>query len=357
MQADPSPSPAPGPIDVHLNLDALANLIWQAFIDHIGDVGAAAWSGIKGNLPDIGQAIWTPLSTWFTDGMRGSAEQTWRALFATLSVPLLVFQLPPALTYNLDAYRAVATDPLVVATAGATLALVLLGLRTLFGSMIGRDHVITHVTGRIIPATALAMAYPVLVAQFVGLVNSAGASVGPQALAGLLAFPPAPNPQLILPYLVLWLLLIVYAVRLLIRLAYSLFRFLVALVFGPVAIVLWAIPQTEWVTTLWLRELVGWGTTPLLVVVALAIAVPLAMGQSGFLPALLFSLAGLKAASDLVGLLGTTRGGGGGGFGFGSPIGYARMAAGAATGGPAGAAAATVPAMGAQQMADTYGFR
>jgi hypothetical protein len=68
-------------------------------------------------------------------------------------------------------------------------------------------------------------------------------SVGTQAFAGLLVFPPAPNPYLLLPYLLLWVLLIVYAFRLLIRLAYSLFRFLVALVFGPVAITLWAIPQ------------------------------------------------------------------------------------------------------------------
>ena len=44
-------------------------------------------------------------------------------------------------------------------------------------------------------------------------------------------------------------------------------------------------------------------------------------------------------------------------FGMGGPLGYARMAAGAARVGPVGAAAATVPAMSAQQMADTYGFR
>jgi len=66
------------------------------------------------------------------------------------------------------------------------------------------------------------------------------------------------------------------------RLAYGLFRFLVALVFGPVALILWAIPQTEWVTSLWLREFVGWGTTPILVVVALSMAIPLAIGQAAF---------------------------------------------------------------------------
>ena len=66
---------------------------------------------------------------------------------------------------------------------------------------------------------------------------------------------------------------------LLIRVTYSLLRFTVALVFGPLAIILWAIPQTEWVTRFWLRELVGWGTTPLLVTACMALALPLASGR------------------------------------------------------------------------------
>jgi len=49
-------------------------------------------------------------------------------------------------------------DPIAVAVGGATLALVLLGLRTLFGAMVGHDHVITHISGRLIPATAMALA-------------------------------------------------------------------------------------------------------------------------------------------------------------------------------------------------------
>ena len=83
---------------------------------------------------------------------------------------------------------------------------------------------------------------------------------------------------LTLPYLLLWLLFIYFGVRMLMRLAYALFRLLVALVFGPVALILWAIPQTEWVTGFWLRELVAWSTTPLLVTACLAMAIPLAAG-------------------------------------------------------------------------------
>src|SRR5207244_1444515 len=96
--------------------------------------------------------------------------------------------------------------------------------------------------------------------------------------------------------------------RLLLRVTYSLVRFVVALVFGPAALILWAIPHTEWVTWFWLRELIGWGTTPLLVAVCLSVALPMATGRSGFLAAAGFGIAGLMAAYDLVGLLGMSHG-------------------------------------------------
>jgi hypothetical protein len=70
----------------------------------------------------------------------------------------ILTQLPADLTYNLGPYRTIATDPVPLAVGGATLALVLLGLRTILGSMVGRDHVVTHVTGRLIPAAFLTLA-------------------------------------------------------------------------------------------------------------------------------------------------------------------------------------------------------
>jgi hypothetical protein len=352
-QEQPQPPSAPN-FDVHIDLSGLANLIWQAFIDHAGELGTVVWQGVRDHLPEIAAAIWMPLSTWLAAGIRGSAEATWNGVFGAM--PQLWTSLPADLTLNLPAYRAIAADPVPLALGGATLAIVLLGLRTLFGAMVGRDHVITHVSGRLIPAVFLVLAYPVLVARGLELVNQAAASVAARSVSGMLAFPSNPaNQALVLPYVVLWLLLIWFALRLFLRLAYSLFRFLVALVFGPVALILWAIPQTEWVTWFWLRELVGWGTTPLLVVVALALAVPLATGQSGFLAATALGIAGLMAAYDLVGLLSTAQRGGGGGLA--STVAYARMAASAASGGGAGVAAAAIPANRVTTTAEQYGYQ
>jgi hypothetical protein len=358
MQADPPPQ-QPAPININIDLSGLAGLIWQWFIDHIGDVGNAVWTSLLPNLPAVAGQVLTLLE----DALRNAAQAIWNAAWG--SSANIVTQLPADLTYNAIWYRSIATDPLPVAAGGATLALVLLGLRTLLGSMVGRDHVITHVSGRLIPAVFLTLAYPVLIARGAGLINAAATALGSGAIGGglasglgtLLTFQAPPQPSLLLPYALLWLLLIYYGVRLVIRLAYSVFRLLVALVFGPVALILYAIPQTEWVTWFWLRELVGWATTPLLVTACLAMAIPLASGRSGFLAAAVFGIAGLQAAYDLVGLLGH---GGAGGRLFPFTFATARMGAAAVTAGGAGAgvAAASIPAgTNMTHLADRFGYQ
>jgi hypothetical protein len=346
FQEQPAPPQQPGPVDIHIDLSGLANLIWQSFIDHIGDVGNAVWTGIRDHMSDIGWAIWQPLE----QTLHGAAVMVWSATFGALGN--FLGQLPPEWTYELPAYRTIATNPVQVAAGGATLALVLLGLRTLLGSMIGRDSVITHITGRLIPAVFLTLAYPVVIVRAVQLrKEAAGPVANATPIPTLVQFPEGLTPATSIPFAVIWLLVIFYGLRLLLRMAYSLFRFLVALVFGPVAIILWSIPQTEWVTWFWLRELVGWGTTPLLVAVALSLALPLAAGRSGFLAAAAFGIAGLMAAYDLVGVLSVAHGGRGL-----SPVGYVRMAVGAASGGGAGVATASIPANRMTTLAEQYGY-
>jgi hypothetical protein len=56
------------------------------------------------------------------------------------------------------------------------------GLRTIIGSMVGHDHVITHVTGQLIPAAFLTLVYPVLIVQGKSLVNGAATALGRVAI-------------------------------------------------------------------------------------------------------------------------------------------------------------------------------
>src|SRR2546427_475735 len=126
-----------------------------------------------------------------------------------------------------------------VAVAGPTLAFVLLGIRTLFGALVRQDSVIPHISGRLIPAVFAALAYPILIVRGVQLLNAAASALGSAAIGGgvvdglktalVLSFPTPIGPALLLPFLLLWLVLLYYGIRLVIRLAYSLYRFLVAL--------------------------------------------------------------------------------------------------------------------------------
>jgi hypothetical protein len=287
----PPPNPAAPTPEIHIDLSGLAESIWRWFIDHIDDLGSAIVSGIETALREAAQAVW---------------EAIWH------SSANIVTQIPPDLSYNFGPYRAIAGDTTSLAVGGATLALVLLGLRTLLSTMIGYDQLVTHVLTRLIPSVFLTLAYPALIVRGIQLVNDAAHALGSTAIGGslvtglatILTFQPPPVPSLMLPYALLWLVLMYFGVRLLVRLTYGLFRLMVALIFGPVALILWAIPQTEWVTWLWLRELLGWATTPLLVTACLAMAVPLAAGREGVLSAVLFGIAGMQAAYDVVGLLG-----------------------------------------------------
>src|SRR5438067_682738 len=109
---DPTPTPpaqSAGPVDVHVDLSGLAALIWQTFIDHIGDIGTVAWQGIKEHIGEIGLAIWTPL----VDQLRKAAADVWDGIWhSSLNI---VTQVPLDLTLNFGPYRAIATDPLPVA--------------------------------------------------------------------------------------------------------------------------------------------------------------------------------------------------------------------------------------------------
>lgn len=282
--------PVAPPPEVHVDLNGLADLIWRSLMDHLNDLGTAAWKSLTESA---------------AEGLNNAAHEVWDATFGALGG--VYGQLPPEWTYDNAVYRAIATDPLPVASGGATLAVVLLGVRTLFGSMVGRDHVLTHITARLIPAVFLTLAYPYLIARGIQVLNAAAGAVGMRAAVSTLVASPDPS-RIVgdLPTMILWVLLVWFGLRLLIRVAYSLVRFVVALVFGPVALILWAIPQTEWITWFWLRELIGWGTTPLLVSVCLSVAVPMATGRSGFLAAAAFGIAGFMAAHDLVGVLGVS---------------------------------------------------
>jgi hypothetical protein len=223
QQQQPPPPSSPPAVDIHIDLSGIAELIWRWFMDHIGELGTAILIPLESALRAAAQAVW---------------DAVWHSSTNILT------QIPPDLSYNFGPYRAVATNPVPLAVGGATLALVLLGLRTIAGTLVGRDNLVNHVLTRLIPAVFLTLAYPVLVARGIGLVNTAAEALGSAAIGGgvasgigrLLIFQAPGALPLLLPYMTVWLLLIYYGVRLLIRLPCGLFRLLVVTAQGRASI-------------------------------------------------------------------------------------------------------------------------
>src|SRR5579859_5058072 len=160
MAQQPPPASAP-PVDVHIDLSGIAELIWRWFMDHIDELGTAILVPLENALRVAAQAVW---------------DAVWHSSANILT------QIPPDLSYNFGPYRAIATNPVPIAMGGATLALVLLGLRTIASTVVGRDHLATHLLTRLIPAVFLTLAYPVLVARGIGLVNTVAEALGSEAI-------------------------------------------------------------------------------------------------------------------------------------------------------------------------------
>src|SRR5689334_8445232 len=107
MQADP-PS-QPGPVNVSINLDGLAALIWQWLLEHISDVGNAVWTNLLPSLPSIGGQVLVLVN----DALHTTAAAVWTGVWG--SSANIVTQLPADLTYESGWYRAIATDPVPLA--------------------------------------------------------------------------------------------------------------------------------------------------------------------------------------------------------------------------------------------------
>lgn len=351
---------------IRIDLGGIGEALGQWLLAHLGDFGAAIWTGLQEHMGEIGAVVWAALTTWLITGIQASAEALWLNVWG--SGANLITQLPAELTYNFPPYKAlVDANPVVLITGGATLALVMLGLRVSLSATMGADHVVTHIATRLIPAVVLAGMYPVIIVRGTQLLNEAATGLGAAVIGGgvvaglktalLLPLTALTGIGLVLviPLLILWGFMLWYGVKLIVRLGYSLFRFLIALLFGPLAIVLWAIPQTEWITIFWLHELLGWGTAPLLVTACLAMVIPLATAQSGgFIAAFVFGIAGLQAAHDLIGVFSQSGGRGGGGpFSVATVGGVARS--GVAAAGTGGAAVA-MSAAEVGELADKYGY-
>lgn len=311
--------------------------IWQSLIDHLGEVGTAIWAGF---------------SQWLYGGIRGLFLTLWHAT---------LLPIPHDVTDQFTPVLAMMPAPGAVATAGLVLALSLLGLRTYVRGITGRGGILDELLGRIMLYTSVLSMMPWLIGYGIDLEQRLARAVVIADISETLPQLSGPSPSTIIALL----LMIILGLRLWLKLASNVVHIAVAIVWSPVALICGLMPESSWVTSLWIREFVGRLAGAVLATVAsglgFALALTNANGNGDFV---IFGVAGaFIAAHDLVDWLARTPGSNMGGpsllrLGIGAIGGgmVGTWAATTASGGAASSAAAQTPALPAASSRAMYSY-
>jgi hypothetical protein len=316
-QAEP---PAAGPPHFDIDLSGLSNGIWSALMAHMNELGTAAW---------------TSLSQWLYSLLRGMFLGIWNAT---------LLPIPHNVTDQFAPVQAIFNASGPIAAAGLVLAVVLLGVRTLVRGITGQGGVLDELMGRLMVYSCALSLLPWIIGHGIDLEQAIARSVAVDSLDAMLPQTTVANP-------IALVLLIIFGLRLWLKVAANVVHVAVAVAWSPVALACGLIPEGAWVASLWVREFVGRLAGAVLATVASGIGLALALGQGGDFA--IFGVAGaFLAAADLVDWLARTPGSGMGGLlGLGMRAGVGLMG-----GGGGAAAAAAIPANQLTTAAEMYGY-
>jgi hypothetical protein len=248
------------------------------------------------------------------------------------------------------------------ARAVLVFALIVLGLRGILSSIVPRQpNMLAEFINGVVAATIMVAAFPLLVPQVIGFTNQAASAVGRADLTGYLSSAAVSSPVI---QLVLFVILLFFALRLLIKAVWRIGFLAVLLPVGMLACALYALPQARWVLSWWLRAWGGMLLAQIPSVFALSIGAQL-FAHGGGVSAFVYSIAFLQLASDVYSLIpfGSTEPTGGPPWALAWPahvvLGHSRMAAGG-VGGLAGGlavAAGSVVSASTRVGGQTYGYQ
>ena len=245
-------------------------------------------------------------------------------------------------------------------------ALILLGLKSMLGGLV-RSHsdVIGDFVNGVLMSVILVAAFPLVIPEVIGLTNAAAAAVGRADLERYVS--PGVTSNVVLQA-VLFIILLFFAARLLLKAIWRIGFLAVLLPFGVAACALYGIPQTRWLLGWWVRVWGGMLVAQIPSVLALTIGAQLFARGSGTVGSFFYSIAFMQLATDLYSLIpfGGT-GGGGGAPWSGVPWRALPFAGGGVAGAAAGAAAGTLARTEArypwpagvttESMANQYGYQ
>ena len=242
-------------------------------------------------------------------------------------------------------------------------ALIVLGLRGMLSGIVSRqpDMLAEFING-VVAAVIMVAAFPLLVPQVIDFTNQAASAVGRADLSRYVSTGGVSSPVI---QLVLFVVLLLFALRLLIKAVWRIGFLAVLLPIGMFACALYALPQARWILGWWVRVWGGMLLAQIPSVFALSIGAQL-FAHGGGLGAFVYSIAFLQLATDLYSLIpfgGTGSAGPPWALSWPAPavLGEARMATGGlggVAGGLAGAAGGVMAGAAATRVVgQTYGYQ
>lgn len=320
---------SPPSIDFSAIGQALVDALTQALPNLIGGIGQAAGSNVQSATDKLWNALWTSGANVFT-------------------------QTSAAQTINFGPIAGYTTEAQTAAYGIILFGVVLLGLRTMLSSFVPtKADTVGELIYGIATAMILAGALPVLMLRSLDVLNLALRQLAGVNLASSL--PQSFGGDAIVS-VVLGVLVVFYGVKFVIKSMKRLVVLAVLTPFGPIAMLLRAIPQTRWISGWWARTWGGLLVAQAPAALALTIGVQMA-AFSGVLGAL-WTVAFLGAAGDLLDLFGYGMIGGSGPGLLAAGMTAARVATGWAAASSVGAAASGATGLGGSvaQQAENFGY-
>ena len=324
--------------------------------------GAPAGSagGITVNFPTIDwQTLIPELVQYFFDGIGKFLNDSLHTAFDGLwsSGADVVGQTDLAMTWGFGPVHDQVVALQGAARAILVFALIMLGLRGMLASIAPKQpDMLAELINGVLAAVILIAAFPLLIPQIIELTNQAASAIGKADLSGYVSSGQVSDPLI---QGVLFIILLFFALRLLMRAVWRIGFLAVLLPVGMLACALYALPQTRWLLGWWARLWGGMLLAQVPSVMALTIGAQLFARGSG-LGAFVYSIAFLQLATDLYGLIpfGSSNHGTGpwGAVSWSAPAmlgGITRTIGGAA----GGAASVTVSAGSATVVGQSYGYR
>lgn len=178
-------------------------------------------------------------------------------------------------------------------------ALIVLGLRGMLSSIIRQPDMLAEFVNSVVASAIMVAAFPLIVPQVIEFTNQAASAVGRADLSRYVSTSGVNSPVV---QGVLFVILLFFAVRLLVKAVWRIGFLAVLLPVGMLACALYALPQARWILGWWVRVWGGMLLAQIPSVLALSIGAQLFAQGAGF-AGFVYSIAFLQLATDLYSLI------------------------------------------------------